>query len=168
MRMRSFMDADYIAKQYKEMHKKGIFSGASLRPHIKDIKGLVDKHEVKSLLDYGCGGASVHMTERLAEQVGLYDPYREYYSKRPQRKFDMVICTDVMEHVPEDNVDEVLTDIDNYALKVVFFSIALYPAKKTFENGANLHVTLKPKEWWKTKIAKNINDKVSVIHFEER
>lgn len=142
------MDKEFLAKEYKAFHAKGKFSGGSLAPYIAGIKELVKQHDCKSLLDYGCGKARLHKKNRLIDNVTLYDPYYEPYSKKPNDTFDMVICTDVMEHVPEEEVGKTLAELLNYTDKVLFLSICTKPAIKKFSDGTNVHLTVKPKEWW--------------------
>jgi SAM-dependent methyltransferase len=75
--------------------------------------------------------------------------------------YDFLVCTDVMEHIPEDKVDAVL---DNAAALVAdggsaYMRIALWGSstdaqrKKAQEKyGGELHVTVKPHEWWQEKL----------------
>lgn len=141
------MNKDYIASEYRRMHNEGRFAGGSLERHIPEIKKLIEEYKVKTLLDYGCGKA-VHHKNKLADSVTLYDPYYGPYSTQPVGTFDMVICTDVLEHIPEDEVGKVMADLINYTNKVLFLAISTYPAHKKFKNGENVHVTIRPKEWW--------------------
>lgn len=143
------MDKEYIESEYRRMHDGKMFNGGSLEPHLSEIKKLIEKYECKKILDYGCGKASVHKTHKLGD-VTLYDPYYEPYSQKPSDDmlFDMVICTDVLEHIPEDRVGKVLHELMFFTHKVLFLAICTKPAKKTFKNGENVHLTVKPKEWW--------------------
>ena len=61
------------------------------------------------------------------------------------------MCIDVMEHVQEDKVEEVLADIFNFA-DDVFLAISCYPATQTLLNGKNAHYTIKEPQWWKEKL----------------
>lgn len=143
------MNNEYIESEYKRMHEKKHFSGTSLEPHIEEIKLLIKKYDCKTILDYGCGKASYHKKNKLGN-VTLYDPYYEPYSKKPTDNdlFDIVLCTDVLEHIPENEVGKVLHELMFYTDKVLFLSICTKPAKKTFSNGENVHLTIKSKEWW--------------------
>ena len=141
------MNKSYLEEEYRRMHQKGAFTGGSLAKHVDEIKKLVSDHDVKTLLDYGCGKAKCH-NEKLASSVTLYDPYCEPYTTHPEGTFDMVICTDVLEHVPEDEVGPLLHKLMHLADKVLFLAISTRPARKTFTNGENVHVTVRPKEWW--------------------
>ena len=73
------------------------------------------------------------------------------FSNKPTSQYDLVLCIDVMEHVQEDKVDEVLKDIFTYSNKV-FLTITCYPAKQILTNGKNAHYTIKNPDWWKEKL----------------
>lgn len=154
----SNISKDYIKQQYELMHKKNTFSGQVIYAHLKEIKHIIAHYNITSLLDYGCAKGRAHKKEKLLDNVTLYDPYVKEYSIKPAGTFDMVICTDVMEHVPEDEVGKTLAELINYTDKVLFLSICTKKANKTFANGNNLHITIKPKEWWEEMLscAKNI------------
>lgn len=141
------MDKEYIASEYRRMHDAKKFNGDSLGMHIPEIRKLIKQHDCKTILDYGCGKAKIHKKEKLGE-VTLYDPYYEPYSKKPDGTYDMVICTDVMEHIPLDDVSNVICDLAGYANKVLFLAICTKPAKKSFSNGENVHLTVKSQPWW--------------------
>ena len=73
----------------------------------------------------------------------------------PGNEFDGVISTDVLEHIPEREIDDVMKEIFEMAQKFVYLNIAMYPAITLLPNGENAHCTLKPKEWWNEKIFKH-------------
>lgn len=56
-------------------------------------------------------------------------------------------CTDVMEHIPPDKVDDVLKNI-LLAARHVFFSIATQPDSCGKLIGETLHLTVQPFSWW--------------------
>lgn len=141
------------------------------------MRALVQAHDCRTMLDYGCGkgrqyvepvpGTETPLRRFLrVSRAQLYDPAVECYAKRPKGVFDLVICTDVLEHVPEAAVMWVITDLYSYARKAVFAAISTRPAKrKRLSTGENVHVTVKPAEWWITRF-----DRVSkagvATHFE--
>lgn len=168
---------DELVGFYKQMHAEGTqelnkslaaedtFTGMSLLPHVTTIKSLIDKFGVKTVLDYGAGKAKFYTaplfpsadgTRKVdlrafwgVDEIRLYDPGYEPLSKLPVGEtFDAVICTDVMEHIPEQDMDWVIDELYGFAKKVVYVCIATYPAGKTFPNGENVHVTLKDVRWW--------------------
>src|SRR5690348_1646525 len=114
------MKEDY-AKLYTELHRnEKAFAGYSLKSYVDDIALLVERHNPKSLLDYGSGKGYQYLQKRMHERWGgllpyCYDVGVRQLSEKPQGLFDGVICTDVMEHIAEEDVDAVLDDIFGYA-----------------------------------------------------
>lgn len=159
------MNKDYIASEYRRMHKENRFTGASLERHVPEILSLIKKHDIKTMLDYGCGKAPVYPKLNLIDlDLTLYDPYYDPFSRLPSGTFDMVVCTDVLEHVPEDEIGKTLVRLLDYTDKLLFISICTKPAKKTFENGKNLHLTIKSREWWE-KMISTAKDILVVRHY---
>ncbi len=150
------MNKDYIASEYRRLHAANKFGGACLGKHIPEIKELIKQYDCESILDYGCGKATHHKKAKLSN-VTLYDPYYEPYSKRLEGSFDMVICTDVMEHIPEEDVGKVLAELIDRTNKVLFLAICTKPALKKFSDGTNVHLTVKPSEWWNDMLATHKN-----------
>jgi len=103
-----------------------------------------------SVLDYGCGKSS--LAAALKDVPGIcpiigYDPAVRGAEQLPEPA-DLVVCTDVMEHVEEDKVRAVLEHIASLTKKVVFFAIATGPAHHKLPDGRNAHITQKPMSWW--------------------
>jgi hypothetical protein len=127
--------------------------------YVFDIGHLIKHSNITTAIDYGCGKARAWKQYDLKllwklHEVHLYDPGVAKYAIKPIAPRDLVICTDVMEHVPEHLVDEVLVDICSLANKAVFFNISTRPASKTLVDGSNAHATVKPIQWWQSKIDK--------------
>lgn len=140
-------------KLYQLEHNKGHFPGFQAYNNKDVIKKIIEKTGAKTLLDYGCGKARAYTEEEIHKfwniRPYLYDPYFEPYSRKPIGRFDGVICLDVLEHIPESDIEDVLNDIFSYAKKFVLLTIDIQPAKKILDNGENAHLTVKPMEWWK-------------------
>jgi len=65
----------------------------------------------------------------------------------PEYRAKYGYCTDVMEHIPEEDVEKVLRNITKSAEKV-FFNISLQHDSCGQLIGEELHVTVKPAGWW--------------------
>jgi SAM-dependent methyltransferase len=63
-------------------------------------------------------------------------------------------CTDVMEHIPPEEVDVVLQNILN-AASHVFFNISTVPDVMGERIGEPLHLTVESYEWWAKKLQKH-------------
>jgi hypothetical protein len=162
---------------YRQVHETGlkegadaaqVFAGGSLREHIEIVRQLAQRTGAKTILDYGCGKGQLYRERDLrlpggltvasvkehwgAEHIHLYDPGVEEYAKRPEGQFDGLVSTDVLEHIPEEDIGWVLGECFAFARKFVYMNIASYPAKKILPNGWNAHVTVQPPEWWRERI----------------
>lgn len=65
---------------------------------------------------------------------------------------DYGFCADVMEHIPPERVDDVLSGIAHRTRKACFFQIALFHDHHFTGNGP-LHLSVFPPEWWVDRIA---------------
>ena len=82
-------------------------------------------------------------------------PYRAHFIRAclwelslPQR-FDLGVCADVMEHIPEVMVPQTLNRIAAHVDTAVF-KIANSPSRWL---GVDLHPTLRPADWWMEQLA---------------
>ncbi len=176
-----------LINEYKHAHKIGIkkndfhisenmtFDGKSLAPWVIHIKKIIDVTSSTSILDYGCGKAKLYKNEfKLSDrsynglkdywnikELKLFDPGVEEYEKYPNRKYDGVVCTDVLEHISKSDLEIVIKDIFNFSDKFVFFVISTVFDKKVLSDGRNVHQTVENEEWWKNfflKIKKNFKN----------
>lgn len=121
--------------------------------YIGEFLQFVYELRCRTLLDYGCGQATIaaHLSGISDLVISNYDPAIPKYSDMPLPA-DMVICTDVLEHVERDLVPDVLAHIHELTLKGAYFSIGLTKAKLNLPDGRNAHITLEPAEWWMDQI----------------
>ena len=133
--------------------------GESLGEYKHQIWEMIHRKNIKTVLDYGCGKAHFHKLlfnnpktpGAPTVQLTPYDPAYFPFAEKPTRKFDLVLCIDVMEHVQEDQINNVLEDIFSFSDNV-FLTITCYKATQTLLNGKNAHYTVKKPEWWKEKL----------------
>lgn len=148
-----------ISKQYKilnrMMHKAPRGFGADGHKWVTTVQPIISKHKVMSLLDYGCGRQTFWKALRDSygewgadiKYVG-YDPCVRGCEAVPEGKFDLVVCTDVLEHIEPEYLDNVVSHIKGLAQKAIFLNINIHPANKTLPDGRNTHLILQSGEWW--------------------
>ena len=166
-----------LLDSYKELHKEeGKFRGISLVPLVPTLINVIKENNSKTLLDYGCGKA-IPYSKKECKSIGLkkpvqelcnldsfalYDPAYPKYNKLTKKKYDIVVCTDVMEHIAEQDIDWVLKDILSHSKKTVFLNISCQPALKHFKEGKfkgqNVHVSVFHGTWWSDKVKNIWND----------
>lgn len=135
-------------EQYKILHKQKGY-GKSSEKLYNDILPLVKEINPSSILDYGCGQSDL---VGMFGCMGIkYDPAIEEYSKYIPYKVDLVICIDVLEHIPDEDLEETLLKIKVHSEKVIF-DIGTQLAKHTLPNGDNAHCTVKSIDWWINKL----------------
>ena len=169
---------------YKKLHSEGTkklspqqtFAGHSLMSWGLKIKQIIDITKSNSITDFGCGKALGHIHkvrfkqtiyQNLAdywniEFVQLYDPGVKEFDCFPSERTDGVICTDVLEHIPNKDIKFFIDQLYSLSKKFLFVVIATIPASKFFEDGRNIHLTLKHEEEWKS-IFNTINAKYPEI-----
>ena len=134
--------------------------GEALAEYKHNIFNLIKENNIKTILDYGCGKAIFHSIlfnnkkvpgSPMGIDVTPYDPAVPEFANKPNEQYDLVLCVDVMEHVQEDKVEEVLKDIFTFSNRI-FLTITCYPATQTLVNGKNAHYTIKEPDWWKEKL----------------
>ncbi len=115
------------------------------------VRELIDRFGATSVLDYGCGegGLKRELKALCAESVRIdeYDVAITVKDALPSFA-DLVVCTDVLEHIEPDCLSGVLAHLRLLARKAVFVVIATRPSKKTMSDGRNAHLTVEPAEWW--------------------
>jgi len=114
-----------------------------------------------SMFDYGSGpGRLVEALQKVicCADYQNYDPFHAKWADNVEPGIvDVVTCMDVMEHVEEECVENVIDWIADRARYGAVFNICLAPAKKTLPDGRNAHITLKPAEWWQKQIARRFS-----------
>ncbi|MFT4581408.1 MAG: hypothetical protein ACI915_000140 [Gammaproteobacteria bacterium] len=166
-----------MVEQYRVLHDQGdaelglvakkTFDGHSLAKHDASIGKLVAATRARSILDYGCGKALAYspwpgedpdsrLKARAAwpdVKVTCYDPGYAPYAAPYCGRFDGVISTDVLEHIPEEDIGWVLNELFGAADKFVYVVAACYLARKVLPNGQNAHCTVMPPAWWAGQLA---------------
>ena len=164
---------------YKTIHDEGekarglrsedTYPGYSLTKWVNDIKKLIDTTNSENILDYGSGKGNqyaipVQSTDGKqwrnikeywnVDEIHCFDPGYEPFNQLPQKSFDGVVITDVLEHCPVEDVRWILEEIFDFANKFVFANIACFTARTTLPNNRNAHCTILPADWWEIILSK--------------
>jgi 2-polyprenyl-3-methyl-5-hydroxy-6-metoxy-1,4-benzoquinol methylase len=106
------------------------YAGVRPRQNAQGVRAMFPGSSNLRILDYGAG--SGQMAQSLRESgftnVLNYDPFNPNYTARPEGKFDLVVCFEVMEHTPRprETINEIVRFLDEPGL--VLFTTVFQPA----------------------------------------
>jgi len=146
-----------LIEQYSSLHSPKDYgvTGHYFWPHIQAC--IIDL-KPDSLLEYGCGQSSLVDELDYEDAVyNRYDPAIPKFSEINVQNVDFIINTDVLEHIPEDDLGDVLKHMNSLSANV-FFNIATGPAKHILPNGQNAHCTIWTADKWLAKIQEYFPD----------
>jgi len=162
-------------EQLRKEHDGSKWGSTGARYSGRDILRLLEERPyIHSVLDFGAGKGSLEeFVQEWSLEVGgrqldwtNYDPGIPEYDTLPDRDFDLVITTDVLEHVEPDLLEHVIKQLEARAGKVMYNDIACYPTGKLFGEGPykgeDLHLTVQSPQWWKDTFKAN-----STLHMAE-
>lgn len=133
----------------RQAHEENTGYGTSGYRHLDTVLRLAEQYGVGDVLDYGCGQATLSRHARRVSPLKFhnYDPALEQYAAMPS-PVDMVVCTDVLEHVEPASLPFVLEHITDLMVKVAFLEIACRPAKRVLADGRNAHILQRDGDFW--------------------
>ena len=145
-----------LGNQYKILHESDRSFGGDMAHSMYQyhlVKKILETYRPKTIIDYGCGkGLLKTLVEKDFDVTYCnYDPYIPEYSQIPMQKFDLLINTDVLEHIPEECVDGVIEQMAGLC-SYAYFNISCRKARQLLPNGENAHCTIYPPRWWKHKL----------------
>ena len=144
----SLITEDYAALN-KQMHAQKKHYGASSGKWAGQVRELYTAMKADSLLDYGCGKG--HLAQQLPFTIKEYDPAITGKDKTPEPAA-LVVCTDVLEHIEPECLEDVLDDLKRVTREVLFVTIATRPANKHLPDGRNAHLIVESASWWLPKL----------------
>ncbi len=158
-----------LINEYKVIHGKGVagqspadtYNGKSTINFAEIIKKIIIENNCKNLLDYGSGKGDRYFNESVRKDGKKFPPLKDYwniestffdpgvpYPKPTKSVFDIVLCIDVLEHIPYQDLGWVLNEIFEFSKKIVFINVACYKSSAKLINGKNAHVSLFDPLWW--------------------
>lgn len=152
-----------ISKEYLELneqlHKTNKTYGSKGDRRYNDVIELIEKTKSETILDYGCGkGQLVDKLKKEGWSVSGFDPAIEEWNTPPNPS-DFVVCTDVLEHIEPEYLDNVMNHLNQLMNKGGYFVIAnRYDSSKLLSDGTNPHKIVKDLPWWLDKFHEHFFD----------
>jgi len=138
-----------ISDQYRilqaRLHEERADYGISSQKHVEQIRAIAEQLKTHDILDYGCG--KCRLARGLPFPIQNYDPAIDEYARLPDPA-EFVVCTDVLEHIEPDCLDDVLAHLQSLTRKLLLVEVACRPAKKFLADGRNAHLIQETPNWW--------------------
>lgn len=150
---------EYKALQ-AQLHAAGNY-GNSGHKHAGYIFQLAKQLNTREVLDYGCGQCS--LAKALPFKITNYDPMQPEYDREPE-PHDLVVCSDVLEHIEPQCLESVLGHLHGLTKKALFLDVACRPAKKVLADGRNAHlIQWEPHKWLLELMDYGLEDALAVV-----
>lgn len=152
--MNSLISSSYKALNATQHNARADYGQGGARWGGYAIK-LAREFDASTMLDYGAGKCA--LAHSLAEiddpklAVTNYDPAIKEIAAEPEPA-EIVFCTDVLEHVEPEYLDNVIAHVASKTQKAAVFAIHLIPAQKSMPDGRNAHLIQESFEFWLAKL----------------
>jgi hypothetical protein len=155
------------------MHSREKWGGKGHR-HLDAVLELITRanqlkgglREKVTVLDYGCGRGSLANALK-PHRCQQYDPGVPGRDVLPKPS-DVVVCTDVLEHIEPEKLDAVLDHILRLTGYFAHLVISTRPANAVLPDGRNAHLIVETPDWWLEKILANPRWQTEVARATEK
>lgn len=138
--------------------------------HVRDMARFARQLGATRILDYGCGRGTFKKAFLALPDIPKNYDVREYdpgiigKDARPAPA-DLVVCTDVMEHVEPKFLQPTLKFIRRLSIRGTYFIIAWSPSRTKLADGRNAHLIVQHPAWWLDVVE---NAGFNIIEFQVR
>lgn len=139
------ISSDYL-KINKQLHSDKALYGTTGCQYADVVERVAQGLGTRDILDYGCGKRTLEW--RLGYRIRNYDPAIAGLDAEPQQA-DIVVCTDVLEHVEPQCLEEVIHKLCGLAKLVAIIVVHTEAAHKHLPDGRNAHLTIQDAAWWR-------------------
>lgn len=168
-------------KKYNIVWKDAGYRSREASQGLRYVAKLCADYKFRTVLDVGCGpGFSVLEFLLRGKEARGIEPCEYLFSQElrvpaalgivkkasttaipfPESSFDFTFCTDVLEHVPEKDVHQSISELVRVSSKYIFCSICSTEAEMFPE--LKLHQTVKPRAWWEEQFSQFKLKKIAV------
>ncbi len=156
--------SDEYRKLNTQLHEENKHYGNNGAVYLDFVVSLIRQLKTQDVLDFGCGKSA--LANNLPFPIKQYDPAIPKYAELPEPA-ELVVCTDVIEHIEPEYLDNVLAQIKSLTNKLCYMVISIAPAWKTLPDGRNAHLIIESYDWWWVKIREYF-DILNFQHFTNR
>lgn len=150
--------SEYYKQQLLDMHKSlGVtrqWGTTGARNFGDYIVRFLEKRKYVTVLDFGAGQLSLeaYVQREYRDYHTLewtnYDPGVKGIDSTPIGQYDLIISSDVLEHVEPEQLDDVIEWLGAHVTKAQFHHIACDPCGLILPDGRNAHLITEKLDWW--------------------
>lgn len=152
----SSLISEYYLKENQRLHEDVGGFGVGGYKWLPVVTKMVEHHGIKTLLDYGCGKGTLKRKYPGKLDIREYDPAIPEKASMPEPA-QLVVCTDVLEHIEPDLLDNIISHIESVTEVMVLFGIATRPSDKYYSDGSNVHVIIEDDYFWRNKLLEHFS-----------
>lgn len=145
-------------EQYAQIHRSGRYGEGSGGVR-RSLAPWVLLAMPRSILDYGAGQSRTvfHLRAPAARIRHRYDPAIPSINEVPGANYDLVLCSDVMEHLDEAEISGVMAHIKSLGRRALM-AVDTKVANTVLPNGENAHATVQAPRWWLQRMREQFPD----------
>jgi len=149
---RNLISDDYVT-QNQVLHRRPEGYGGSGHKRRDEVLAFARELDAAVILDYGCGQGTLKTSLSAIGVTDIleYDPAVKGKNGLP-KPAELVVCTDVLEHVEPDRLTAVLAHLFQLTLVGAFFLIAMRKANKILPDGRNAHLIIEDSRFWISRV----------------
>ncbi len=151
--------SDSYRAQLAQLHTERPDFGTSSVMYAPYVKQLINQFKPRTFGDYGAGKMAIK--PHVSCTYIPYDPAIKMISS-PIPPVDMVMTSDVLEHLEPECLEEVMNDLKRVTKKIGFHVVHTGAALHHLPDGRNAHIIQQPPEWWLPKFI----DRFDIIRME--
>lgn len=136
-----------------QLHEAESSYGAGSFRWAQMVRELKDELGAETVLDYGCGKGLLRQALGKPDWIREYDPAIPGCAAEPDQA-DLVVCSDVLEHVERDRLLNVLEHLRQKAKRGLFLVISTRESSRTLADGRNAHLIVEDAAWWKAQLSR--------------
>ncbi|MGF1651008.1 MAG: methyltransferase domain-containing protein, partial [Hyphomicrobiaceae bacterium] len=146
-------DKNDLINHYKKIHETREYGTTSIK-NLRYIRPEVALLAPLSIVDYGCGQSKLIdlLVMDRAVAKARYDPAIPEYATKPEKKFDLLITVDVLEHIEEADLNNTIHEMSSLCENAIII-IDTAPAVLFLPDGRNAHVSLHDRAWWAKRLS---------------
>lgn len=138
---------------YKQLHQMRSY-GDTGSAYARDVSSFIQYTMAKTVLDFGSGTGSLKKTLKDIYQIEIdeFDPCVPGKDKIPQSQYDLIITTDLLEHLHKEEINNIFDEMMSLNPTFMYHAISTRIARILLPDGSNCHKTVENADWWIKKI----------------